>query len=207
MHAARGFVRKIPRYPEKVALYLPRGTSCLAERIAAERGVSPKDLMREALAEALEAMAPTEPLVDEAPAVASAVTIRNADEEARAYVEKTLDVGIAEPFTGVLIERDGQTISAIVFNEFSDRDVRITWAGEQPASVGVLRQVARYVFAQLGCRRVTAITRANDHPAIRSLTRLGFRPEGVMRARFADSDGLIFGLLRSEQKILRLPKW
>lgn len=58
MRAIRGFRHSAPRYPEKVALYLPRGTRSLAGRIAAELGVSPNDLMRNALSKALAEMTP-----------------------------------------------------------------------------------------------------------------------------------------------------
>jgi RimJ/RimL family protein N-acetyltransferase len=56
----------------------------------------------------------------------------------------------------------------------------------------------RYPFIQLGCNRITAITKAKNQPARAFLCRLGFHLEGVHPGVFLDDDAISYGLLRSD---------
>ena len=67
--------------------------------------------------------------------------------------------------------------------------------------VGDVRGIARYCFERV--QRITARTSVNNSKAISMLDGLGFKREGVMRAFFKDSDAIVFGLLKSEQRIYR----
>jgi hypothetical protein len=51
MLAKDGFRQVAPRYPEKVSIYLPKGARLAIERAAAERGLTPPEMMRRALTE------------------------------------------------------------------------------------------------------------------------------------------------------------
>jgi RimJ/RimL family protein N-acetyltransferase len=61
------------------------------------------------------------------------------------------------------------------------------------------REIIRYCFERV--RRITMRTKCDNARAIKMLEALGFKREGVMREWFEETDAIVFGLLRSEQKI------
>jgi RimJ/RimL family protein N-acetyltransferase len=132
-------------------------------------------------------------------------TIMQDDERARAFIEYNMRVSICAPFSGLIIEENGMLVGAIIFNNYEPgQNVHITAFGPMAFSSFVVREIIRYAFVVLGCVRMTAVTREINSTAVRALKKIGFIQEGVMRQRFADCDGIILGLLRSEQKIVRL---
>lgn len=125
-------------------------------------------------------------------------------QSARHIVEKSLRVRIYEPFCGLTIVEDGRRTGACIFNNYDGRDVHFTCVYSGVLKMQDARFVARYVFGQLGCHRCTAVTRMYNRRAIHALKKLGFIEEGILREHFHDADGIVFGLLRSEQRIARL---
>jgi hypothetical protein len=126
------------------------------------------------------------------------------DESAKAIIEAALIRKICEPFRGLVVRRGLEVIGAIVFNNYDELDVHFTCVMNAPISMKDARYVARYVFKQLGCKRCTAVTSELNLAARRALLQLGFKFEGRLREHFDDGDGLVYGVLRSEQKIVRL---
>jgi hypothetical protein len=124
---------------------------------------------------------------------------------ARMIVEKSLGHKIYEPFSGIVMfgKRGGYT-GACIFNNYDGRDVHFTCVSSGLLGMREARFVAQYVFGKLGCHRCTAITRGTNERAIKALVQLGFQYEGTLREHYADADGAVFGLLRAEQKIVRL---
>jgi hypothetical protein len=124
---------------------------------------------------------------------------------ARMIVEKALPIRIHEPYSGiVMIGPRGEYTGACIFNNYVGRDIHFTCVSTGLLGMREARYVARYVFGKLGCSRCTAITRATNERAIKALVQLGFKYEGTMREFYPDTDGAVFGLLRSEQRIVRL---
>lgn len=123
---------------------------------------------------------------------------------ARAIVEKELGLKICEPFSGLVMIRDGRYSGACIFNNYNERDVHFTCVSNGLLTMREARFVARYVFDTLGCYRCTAVTSGKNEAAIKALVQLGFRYEGTLREHYPDADGAVFGLLRREQKIVRL---
>lgn len=119
-----------------------------------------------------------------------------ADERVARFVADRLGFGLCPPFTCMGIERDGEIVGGVVFNNFEGGSVHVTVAGEG-WSRSFLRAVGGYVFDTLGCRRMTAVT---EYPAIVDLAlRLGGQVEGRLRDHFGDGrDGTIMGILRRE---------
>jgi hypothetical protein len=132
------------------------------------------------------------------------IGIRHDDEGARQIVEGALDVRICEPFSGIIMSSDDYPTGACIFNNYNGRDVHFTCVSHGLLKMSEARFVARYVFKKLGCHRCTAVTRGTNERAIKALVQLGFRYEGTLREHFEDADGAMFGLLRSEQRIVRL---
>lgn len=122
---------------------------------------------------------------------------------AQSFIDRQLSISIAEPFIGLVIERDLAIVGAIILNDFTrGRNIEITAAATGPWSIADIRDVLRYCFAR--AERITARTHVNNFQAIKRLNMLGFKYEGRMRRFFENGDAAVFGLLRSEQRIVRL---
>jgi RimJ/RimL family protein N-acetyltransferase len=129
------------------------------------------------------------------------------DRKARFLIQAKIGIRIADPFSGLVFVDDERTIGAAVFNNYDGRDIHFTCAMvENNIEIGmrIARRVAWYVFKVMDCHRCTATTPRSNLRAITALETLGFRFEGVLREYFPnDEDGMVYGLLRCEQKILR----
>ena len=125
------------------------------------------------------------------------------NKSARDIVEKGLDTTICEPFIGILIVRGKEVAGACIFNNYEGRDIHFTCVLDGPLSMADARRISRYVFEQLRCERCTAVTRESNLTARRALDRLGFKREGCLRKHYNEEDGIVYGLLREEQKVLK----
>jgi hypothetical protein len=126
------------------------------------------------------------------------------NESAKTIIEAALVRKLWEPFRGLVVKHGLETVGAIVFNNYDQRDVHFTCVLTAPMTMRDARYVARYVFRQLGCERCTAVTSEYNIAAQRALRQLGFKFEGRLREHFEEGDGLVYGILRSEQKIARI---
>ncbi|WP_342714449.1 GNAT family protein [Bradyrhizobium sp. B024] len=128
--------------------------------------------------------------------------VRQDDEAARRYVERELGLHVADPFIGLLVERDHKLVGAVILNDYTPgQNIELTAHTKGNWSASDVRDVARYCFGRV--RRITARTSAKNDRAVKMLTVLGFKREGVLRDWFNDADAIVFGLLRSEQRIYR----
>lgn len=128
--------------------------------------------------------------------------VRQESAAARLYIENALGCCICDPFIGLLIENDGKSVGAVILNDYTPgRNIELTAHTSGNWRVGDVRNVARYCFQRV--QRITARTSVKNTRAIYMLEALGFKREGVMRAFFKDSDAIVFGLLKSEQRIFR----
>ena len=126
--------------------------------------------------------------------------VRQDNAAAQRYAEQHLSIHIAEPFAGLIVERKGEMSGAVILNDYSaGRNIELTVHACGPWSVSDVREIARYCFRQV--RRITARTAVNNDRAARMLEILGFKREGILREWFGETDAIVFGLLRSEQRI------
>ena len=106
------------------------------------------------------------------------------------------------PDATVLASKDilGHYQAVLVFQNYYGPDVEIGVAAKTlPRSL--LRAAYRYAVDQLGVRRVTFRTRADNAVAIHAMQRLGGKLEGVIRKFYKDGcDELLFGILPEEYK-------
>lgn len=129
--------------------------------------------------------------------------VRQDSSAARRYVERELGVHVAEPFIGLIVENDDIQVGAVILNDYTPgRNIELTAHTRGNWSIRDVRDIARYCFHRV--RRITARTSVNNARAIRMLEALGFKREGVMREFFGDEDAIVFGLLGSEQRIVKL---
>jgi len=111
----------------------------------------------------------------------------------------------------LVVEVGGQVAGGIQYHEEADPMYRHAgidiYLGSHFQGRGVGREavalLARYLFEQRGHHRITIDPAAANAQAIRSYTKVGFRPVGVMRQyeRGGDGrfhDGLLMDLLRDE---------
>ncbi len=133
------------------------------------------------------------------------MSVRHDDASAREIAESAFGKKIYEPFVGLVLRNSyGCADGACIFNNFDGRDVHFTCINRRPMRMADARFVANYVFKTMDCHRCTAITARHNAPARKALRQLGFRIEGFLREHFPDDDAVVYGLLRSEQKIARL---
>jgi RimJ/RimL family protein N-acetyltransferase len=120
------------------------------------------------------------------------------DDRVARFVSDALSVGFVPPYTCMGIEKNGEIIAGVILNVFEGVDVHVSIAGSG-WSRSFCRAVGRYVFEQLRCERMTAIT---ENPEIvRFGERLGGQIEGCLRNHFGRGrDGFIVGLLKDEWK-------
>ena len=88
-------------------------------------------------------------------------------------------------------------IAGYVFNVWTDHDVEVSLAADRLTAT-LMKRAFGYVVHNLGCRRATFRTRADNLPAQRCLERLGGRLEGRQRGYFGDCDALLYGILKEE---------
>lgn len=84
-------------------------------------------------------------------------------------------------------------------------DCEISCAAESSVAFrhGVIHAVMQYVFVQLGCIRLTAITTKRNHRTRAFLEALGFALEGnIRRAYDGKRDALIYGLMADDCRYL-----
>jgi len=88
-------------------------------------------------------------------------------------------------------------IAGYVFNMWTAHDVEVSLAADRLTRT-LMQRAFSYVVGELGCRRATFRTRADNFGAQKSLTRLGAKLEGCQRLYFGDCDGLLYGILKED---------
>jgi RimJ/RimL family protein N-acetyltransferase len=85
------------------------------------------------------------------------------------------------------------------FERWTGEDIEVHYTGERGfLTRAFLRALARYVFVQLGCRRITGRIPSDRPLAARLGLKLGFTHEGTLRKAHNGTDILIFGMLKEE---------
>lgn len=114
------------------------------------------------------------------------------------FVSEKTGVAFCPPYAAMGYEREGQIIGGAVFNCFEGHDVHVSVAGAGWVP-GFVEAVGNYVFHQLQCGRMTAITR--DPRVVDYAKRLGGKVEGCLRSHFGPGqDAILIGILRNDWK-------
>ena len=128
--------------------------------------------------------------------------VRQDSEAAKRYLERELGLFVADPFIGLLIERDGKPVGAVILNDYRpSQNIELTEHICGHCSIREVRDIARYCFGRV--KRITAHTNVRNERAWHMLHVLGFKCEGLLRDWFNDGDAFVFGLLKSEQRIFK----
>lgn len=119
-----------------------------------------------------------------------------ADERVARFISERLGFSFCPPFSVMGIERDGEVVGGVLFNHFEGSDVHVSLAGEG-WNRAFIEAVGRYVYDQLRCERMTAVTA--DPAVIDYARRLGGEVEGSLRSHFGPGkDATIVGILRED---------
>lgn len=109
-------------------------------------------------------------------------------------------IGVTDfgPCRAIGVIRRGEIAAVAVFSQYRPPNIEISFVVEDPrwATPQAVRAIMRYPFAQLGCKRMTAITEATNQRARAFLARLGFQLEGIHPDALPTGDAATYGLLR-----------
>lgn len=107
-----------------------------------------------------------------------------------------------------IVDRDMNLIGAFQWFNVRDRDIEFSVVVNDPRAItrATLRAVFAYPFIQLRLPRVTAEIPLADKQTVQLAYRFGMTREGVKRSAHERGDVGVFGLLRSNCKILRNTK-
>lgn len=101
------------------------------------------------------------------------------------------------PYVAIGLQgKDGDLIGAAVLTHFDGHNINLTVVGRGAIHRGPMRAVISYCFDQLGCSRVSVVTRSEL--VVRMAERLGWKREGVMRKFYGNADGILLGLLKED---------
>lgn len=109
-----------------------------------------------------------------------------------------------EWYEAIGYEHEGELVAAALYNLMTDFDCAMHFASSNPHWMNgeFLRAIFRYPFKQMGLRRVTSYTWADNERALKFVRSFGFVDEGVLRKAGGTItepvDVVILGLLREE---------
>lgn len=132
--------------------------------------------------------------------------IYNDSERVAWFVCERIGRFIHPPYFAIGYESGGAIKIGAIFNDYYvGGNIELTIAADAPLTRGVIRDLARYVFVQLKCRRVSLTTPLKYERVIRMAKRFGFQQEGVRSDYFgAGQHAAMLGLKISRCKWLRV---
>lgn len=114
------------------------------------------------------------------------------------WAAKELGVTFAEPFLALaVVDVRPEIIGAVVLNNYDGHNIDLSGVGEGAFTPAVVRHLARYVFNERGCARVTLKTKRSNSRA-RKLLGKHFTYEATLKRGFGSEDALLFRMLRDE---------
>jgi len=107
-----------------------------------------------------------------------------------------------------LIDGEGKLRGAAIFQEWNGSNIEFSYYGTSPLTRGAVRYLVQYCFDGVGANRITVRVPKRQKTMLRSLPKLGFRFEGVLRryyGPFRKDDAVMFGLLPTDaSRILKV---
>jgi hypothetical protein len=121
------------------------------------------------------------------------------------YVKTLIEAVICDDTKGIVAERDGRRVGAVLFDSWTLNSVQVHIGIEDPLVFkhGLHREVCVYAFLTCGTKMMLGLVPSNNAKAIKLNTHFGF--EEVARIKDALEDGvdyIIMQLNKSECKYL-----
>jgi hypothetical protein len=130
------------------------------------------------------------------------VILLGQDDVVAEWVSRQVKAIIFPPFTAIGFSHDGELTAGFVFSDYNGSNVEVTAATTRHVTKGELHTVCRYVFGQLGCRRVTFRTKTTNGRCLAFLhKRMTF--EAHLPNYYPDDDAEQYRLLRDDCRWLR----
>ncbi len=118
--------------------------------------------------------------------------------EIAAWLGAQLEVTFSPPYLALgVLDDSGGKAGAALFNNFDCANIDLTGAGAGAFTPAIVRALARYVFVQLNCSRVTLRTRRSNRHARKLLAR-HFKFEVTLKNWFGEEDAFQFRMCRDE---------
>lgn len=93
-----------------------------------------------------------------------------------------------EPYAAMgWVDEAGSIRTAVLLNDFNGANIELHLVGS--ISRQVIRDICRYAFLQLGVQRITAKPYRSNPPLRRTVERIGFKLEGVMKRYYGPRTG------------------
>ena len=127
--------------------------------------------------------------------------VYNHDHAMMAWASEKLGRSLLGPMRVALgVIRDAELMAVVVFSEYNGPDIHASIVSTSPRwfTRAHLREILRYPFIQLGCKRITAVTDATNQSARSFLCRIGFRQEGIHTDAAPWGDTVSYGLLAAD---------
>lgn len=125
----------------------------------------------------------------------------NAEENRKiaAWAGAELNETFAPPYIALAsVDQRNTIIGVIVLNNYSPGgNIDLTGVGQGAFTPSIVRSIARYVFNQLNCSRVTLRTRRSNHRT-RKLLKRHFIQEMALKNWFGNEDAFQFRICRDE---------
>lgn len=122
------------------------------------------------------------------------------------WVAKKIGFGAVWPdAAGYGFLDNGNLVGAVVFTEFTGRDVHVHVASQDSGwcQRRYLKFIAEYAFVHCGVHRASAITNETNEKAEKFCRMWGFKEEGRLREYFEDGrDAIVWGILKHECRYL-----
>lgn len=133
------------------------------------------------------------------------VRVYRDDAAGASIIKSVLDYTLTPAFAAfVFTYADGFPAGAFAFTNLSTTNVEVTLCSRGVLTPRVVRFIARQAFEVLRVSRATTHTRVSNIAAQKAIEAVGFKREGVARGFFGDEDAVSYGMLKSEQKLVRL---
>jgi len=99
--------------------------------------------------------------------------------------------------------RDGELLCVFVVHQYDVPNIFISFASKSPrwASKENVRAIGYWVFDNLGCDRMTAITEKKNKRSRRFQEGVGFKHEGKLRGGAHNDDLIIYGLTKKDHEV------
>ncbi len=98
--------------------------------------------------------------------------------------------------------RGGETLCVVIVYQYSSPNIFMAFAATSPrwASKENVRALGVWVFDDLGCGRITTLTKKNNKRSRKFQEGVGFIHEGKLRRATDDGDVIIYGLTKEDHK-------
>lgn len=136
----------------------------------------------------------------------TAKLIYGEDDRLLPWAQERIGVTFRDDAKTIGLERDGQVVAVVVFDNFSETDAYMHIASDGTRawmSKSLLLAAFAYPFTQLGLLRVTGLVPADNADALRFDEHIGFEREGYHpKAGPGGRDLISLGLLREKCRFI-----